>query len=132
MKNLMLPIVFVTLGCNAQIRPLNLKTDTVFLTHYLSTIHKQTKSYNSNTINVTMDKYLTILNQAIDYSRTPFPLSDQTSVNILLTPSTNRNQYFNNLNFGTRKDGSNNLSGTRFNKSYSEYSKKYDYLYRKD
>jgi len=116
----------------SQIRELSPKIDTLILTRYLENLHKHAKNYHIDAVNVTMNKYLKLFNKALDYSQTYNPLSDQNSINIFLTPNTTRNSYLNTLNFGTRKDGSNNLSGTRFNRAYSEYSKRYDYLYRKE
>lgn len=130
MKELFLLCMVLCCGCYAQVRPLNQKTDTLSLNHYFGIFHRQTRSYQTKTIDATIDKYLKVFNQALDYSTTPLHLTDQSIIKIRLTSNSTSNSYFRNLGFG--KDGSNNLSGTRFNKSYSQYSKRYDYLYRKD
>ncbi len=132
MKKLIFLSVFFYCGCQAQIRPLNQRLDTTILTHYLFSFNSTPKKYDINAPTETMKRYLNIFKQSLNYSHNPLPYTDQNNLSLLQTSSKTRASYLNSLNFGTRKDGSNNLSGTRFNKSYSEYSKRYDYLYRKD
>jgi hypothetical protein len=96
-------------------------------------IGRETKNYLTTAgINSTMGKYLKTFSRTPNYWLLPSPLSEENSIKIRLASSQTRTSYLSNLNFGTNKDGSNNLSGTRFNRSFAEYSKRYDYLYRKD
>jgi hypothetical protein len=124
MKHLCALLCLLPVFCNGQTKFYDIDSSVKFKSNLFAT------DYVGKFINNT--KRLKIYSQPTDYRQLPvFPIYSE-RVRLSLSTSPFRKTYFDNLNENLSEWNTGINKGTQVNLNYSQYSKRYDYLYRKD